>query len=204
LLLANLKLGFDAETAVRELMAQSGSALLSIVVGLHDEEETEKYRRFVQNIKTLSDAVIVAKLPLLSPVRLVQKAFLAGFHGVIFTIDGTVPDSLDLSAVVFAVRNFAPGSIFLSFDGTSSEGELKSFISQGLVPLCDADWEQVDAMLAKQGMDRKWLYFLGFYPTESDFSLKDKIMKKYLLELTNLKHTLRVSKVEESYQSSSL
>lgn len=202
--LAKLDPGTDAKTAVREILALAGAALPSIAVGMHEEVEMDTYRSFVQEIKELSDTLIVAILPLLSPLRLVEKAFLAGFHGLIFTAASAESSVAHLPAVTFAIRTFAAGAVFIRIDATCSEDELKGYVAQGLVPLCDEARERVDVLMAEQGLDRKWLYFLGFYHTNSNVGLRNRMMKKYVLELANLKYTLRVSKVEESYQSSSL
>jgi hypothetical protein len=183
-------------------MSLAGPSPGSIVVNLPEDANTKQYGCLVQKIKSLSDVMVVAKMPAIASRQLVEKALTAGFHALIFTA-GEAGDVAAMPGAVPATNIFAPGAVFLSFDGPIEEEGLREIISRGLVPLCSASDDRVDSLLAQYGMDGKWLYFLGYYRA-GPLGMRDRVRKKYLLEMANLKHKLRVSQADESYQSSSL
>ncbi|EEG77662.1 hypothetical protein [Dethiobacter alkaliphilus] len=193
----------DEDVVVREIMGRRGAALLSVVVDLAADLDTDRYSRLVRRIKCLCDAMIVARVSLDASRQQVEKAFSAGFHALILAAD-KLPAKLDNAVTQAAAQMFPSGAVFLSLEYPVAQEKLAQVVAAGLVPLCDAPWKVVQPLLAGQGLDDKWLYFLGFYRKGAGLGMKDKIVKKVLLETANLKHSLRVSQVEESYQSSSL
>jgi hypothetical protein len=159
----------------------------------------------LERIKAQGDYILLTKASLSSKEQEVEGAYASGFHGIIFSSDGDFFQA-DAKGPTYAKRLFTPGAVFVEVNDSVSVEESISLIESGLVPLyTDINRsKELEVRLKDYSLDGRWLYFLNCYRLQAEISFTDKLAKKYLLEVANLKHKLRVKNISDSYSSSSL
>ncbi|MEW6242985.1 MAG: hypothetical protein AB1497_01695 [Bacillota bacterium] len=196
---------FMVDQVLAEVATKAALGKSCLVIDFSESKDTRKNFSLVQKLKSTTDLILLAQVPSLSDRQQVEEIFKYGVHGIVFTGDALDLQMLERENVVSAKKLFCPGAVFLEIKKLASFKEAREVVKAGVVPLCAGLKEsEIEALLATCGLESRWLRYAGYYPAGRKMGLTDRLIRKYLLELANFKHTLRVKQVEESYRSSSL
>lgn len=195
---------FSTDQVLAQAKEEGRANSFALVLDLRETGNELEFARFIKTVKTRTDLILVGRTAWDSTRQHIEKLFSLGFHSVIFQVGAFSESLLQCPEIVLARSLYAPGSVFLEFQSALDRETALRVVAAGIVPLCGLPQLELEEMLSARGLEARWLRYLGYYPPPEKISLKDKLVKKYLLELANLRHALRVQQVSDSYDSSSL
>jgi hypothetical protein len=173
-----------------------------------------KTREIVNEIKKHFDIFIILKIKLPNEAKELEKYFSSGIHGVFFL--NSEDQKNNIKVLTEASGIFTKGTVFYQ-SLIETEEYLKELIEIGVIPVIKSTNTELHKFVEINLNKRKNLKgYLKFIPIieefnkNSDFNyirehgIKEKIEKKIILELNNLRQKLMIKEVEDSFNSSSL
>lgn len=183
-----------------------------------NEFKVSKIKIIIEEIKRHFDIFIIIKTQIPESDKELEYYFSTGAHGVIFeeNIKGNKNYKETFGLLIQATKIFSTGTIFYETFETDEKFILE-LIDKNIIPIVrSSNTALLDYIEMKLKKRKNLSTYLKYIPVIKQFDeeyaatnmkekgLKQRLEKKFILELNNLRQKLMIKEVNDSFNSSSL